>query len=152
VLKSLELPFPITVDAGKARIARKSLWTEYAAPVCSPDALQSRPSAVFPVYTNASSQPFLEHLHYVVPAVLPKLQVGETNALWLTAHALVMSTSSRSELLQYEHLRANEATLTMTGRLGVKEPLHSIYMYLLGHMSAIKTRKFSLGNNISEVG
>jgi hypothetical protein len=104
------------------------------------------------VHTNASSQPFLEHLHYVVPAVLPKLQVGETKALWLTAHALVMSTSSRSELLQYEHLRANEATLTMTGPLGVKEPLHSIYMYLLGHMSAIKTRRFSLGNNTSEVG
>ena len=152
VLHSLELPFPINVDAGRARIACKSLWIEYTAPVSSPDALQSHPSAVFPMPANASSQPFLEHLHYVVPEMLPKLQVAELNALWLTAHASIMGTTSGVELLQYENLGANEATLTMTGRLGVKESLHSIYMHVFGHMGASEMRNFRLGNGASDMG
>jgi hypothetical protein len=44
---SVELPVPLNTDAEKVKIARKSLWIEYTAPVAKLQALASRPDTVF---------------------------------------------------------------------------------------------------------
>jgi hypothetical protein len=46
---TLKLPLPLDGSRSKVRIARKSLWVEYQAPVADPALLSSRPDLVFPV-------------------------------------------------------------------------------------------------------
>jgi hypothetical protein len=50
---------------------------------------------------------------------------------WLTTHTPYPATMSASDYKQYEKVRA-DSKLTMPGRLGVKESLHSMFMHTVG--------------------
>jgi hypothetical protein len=47
--RDLVLPFPLSGDAAKVKIARKSLWIEYTAPVSDAKTLSIRPEYVLPI-------------------------------------------------------------------------------------------------------
>jgi hypothetical protein len=47
--KDLVLAFPLNGDAAKVKIARKSLWIEYTAPVSEVRTLSTRPEYMLPV-------------------------------------------------------------------------------------------------------
>jgi hypothetical protein len=47
--KDVSLPFPLNSDAAKIKIARKSLWIEYTAPVSKLQMLSARPDSMLPV-------------------------------------------------------------------------------------------------------
>jgi hypothetical protein len=52
--KNMKLPVPLNTDSGKIKIARKSLWIEYTAPVAKLQALASRPDTVFAMQLDAT--------------------------------------------------------------------------------------------------
>jgi hypothetical protein len=47
--KDVVLPFPLNQDAARVKIARKSLWIEYTAPVSDVKTLSARPEYVLPI-------------------------------------------------------------------------------------------------------
>ncbi|KAF2823611.1 hypothetical protein CC86DRAFT_422601 [Ophiobolus disseminans] len=142
--KSVALPLPVDIAAGKVKIARKSLWIEYLAPVAKVSALTLRPDSVFPIYIDLQSRPILDQLHYVDSDVLPKLENDSMNkhASWLMAHTSISATMSRSEECQYSKTLAK--CLVMPGRLGVKESLHTMYTHVFGLGGQAKSRFFCL--------
>lgn len=48
VRKRIVLPMPIDSTIGKTKVARKSLWIEYTAPIANAKLLASRADAIFP--------------------------------------------------------------------------------------------------------
>ncbi|KAF1937809.1 hypothetical protein EJ02DRAFT_505767 [Clathrospora elynae] len=151
--KSVALPLPVNVEVGKVKIARKSLWIEYLAPVAKVQELISRPDCVFPIHLDLESRPILDQLHYIDSDALPELQnnTKNTHASWLMAHASISATMSSSEERQYAKISANKS-LVMPGRLGVKESLHSIYAHIFGLAGQSKSRAFCLLSESIEIG
>ena len=95
------------------------------------------------MYTDVcdSQAPLLEHLAYVVPDTLPMLRID--TAKWLATHTSYPANMSASEYKQYEKIRA-DSKLTMPGRLGVKESLHSMFMHTVGLCGLAKSTYFCL--------
>lgn len=85
--------------------------------------------------------PLLEHLPYVAPDVLPIHSLD--SAGWLTIQTPYRATMSASECKRYERIKADRK-LTMPGRLGVKETLHSISVHMLGLCGVSKSNLFCL--------
>ncbi|KAF2034802.1 hypothetical protein EK21DRAFT_55723 [Setomelanomma holmii] len=151
--KSVALPLPVNVHVGKVKIARKSLWIEFLAPVAKVEELCSRPDYVFPIHSDPESRPILEQLHYIDSDALPELQNNTKNkhANWIMAHASILATMSSPEEHQHAKFSANKS-LVMPGRLGVKESLHSIYAHVFGLAGQAKSRAFCLLSASIELG
>jgi hypothetical protein len=156
--QSFNVPFPLKASAAKTRIARKQSWIEFISPVADMPFLAACPDNVFPLgmhgyescsssrdktYTNVCDRqaPLLEHLAYVVPDTLPMLRID--TASWLATLTPYHATMSASEYKQYEKIRA-DSKLTMPGHLGVKESLHSMFMYTGGLCGLAKSTWFCL--------
>jgi hypothetical protein len=63
----LELPLPVDGARSKVRVARKSLWVEYWAPVAEPAFLAARPDSMFSVMRDMqydNIQPILHPLKF----------------------------------------------------------------------------------------
>lgn len=130
---TFRLPLPLDCARGSTRIARKSLWVEYQAPVATLALLATRPDSVFPVMQDAKSDPVLEHLHYVLPDCLPKLHVGKSNshAKWLMMCTSIAATMTATELSMQK--KASLINITnKPGRLGIKESLYMMFMHVFG--------------------
>ncbi|KAF1846230.1 uncharacterized protein K460DRAFT_386537 [Cucurbitaria berberidis CBS 394.84] len=143
--KVLELPLPLDGARGKTKVARKSLWIEYSAPVAQPSLLASRPDSVFSIQMTPSSKPLLDHLHYVLPDVLPKMNNAKANINTDSLSALV---STRATMSATEHAAFKKAISTTDlhkgGRLGMKETIVSMFIMALGLQKQEKTSVFGL--------
>jgi hypothetical protein len=136
---TVQLPMPLESGQGKSKIARKSLWIEYSAPVAESAYMYIQPNVLFPLrkdsryagnthsldkVTNAafrSSCIELDQLHYVCPDVLPILDVSAEapNAHWLKWHTSGNDTMSVLERDQYRKIK--EKGEVPTGRMAIKD-------------------------------
>ncbi|KAF1944977.1 hypothetical protein EJ02DRAFT_509908 [Clathrospora elynae] len=142
--KSLQLTMPLDLSKGKTKIARKSLYIEFSAPIAEPAEMAKRPDLVFPMQKDARSSVIaLQQLHYVRADVLPKLHMGtnNSNANWLSSHISPRTTMSGAENREYTTLTANKS-LNMPGRLGIKNSIQNIYAHLFGIAGQAQLRIF----------
>ncbi|KAI4676515.1 uncharacterized protein J4E88_007433 [Alternaria novae-zelandiae] len=120
--ETVQLPMPLESCQGQTKIARKSMWIEYSAPVADSTSLSTQPNALFPLRKHPrSSTVELEQLHYVCPDVLPVLHIDTKgpHAMWLKWLTSGNATMSVSELdLSRKLQKRGEAPL---GRMGVKD-------------------------------
>jgi hypothetical protein len=81
----------------------------------------------------------------VQPDVLPKLHIGQHGSQneWLGAHTSPTTTMSGTEFREYKRCLAND-TLTMPGRLGVKESLQNMYAHLFSLQTQSQCKIFKL--------
>jgi hypothetical protein len=139
------LPLPLDYIHGLTRVARKSLWVEYQAPVTSLAVLAPRPGSVFPVMRDSRSTPVLEHLHYVMPDCLPNVHVGKSNshAKWVELCTSIAATMSATEFsIQKRASFSNIAS--KPGRLGIKESIYMMYMHVFGLCNRERAAVFNL--------
>lgn len=157
----LKLPLPLDHAEGKTKIARKSLWIEYIAPVAKHSMLAARPDSVFPMYrdeqyvTNGGSTArllthhrttlVLENLHYLSPDVLPKVFVGKNNsqANWVL-HCTRLETSTSAEEYAEQKRTGTYSTTSKSGRLSVKETISMMFMHIFGFRGLGMLESFAL--------
>ncbi|KAI8932270.1 hypothetical protein NX059_010471 [Plenodomus lindquistii] len=149
----LALPLPLHTASSKTKIARKSSWIEYTAPVASVKDLSLRADSVFRSFVNQESQPVLESLHYVHVDALPKLQLNAplSEIAWLTAVVSPKVTMSTAEFKQYQMMLAMDAVM-LPGRLGIKESLQSMYAHIFSLEGVARGQVFQLGTSATSFG
>jgi len=158
---TVQLPVPLELGQGKTKIARKSMWIEYSAPVADSASLSTQPNALFPLrkdpryvgnlhnlyVTHAqlrSSTVGLEQLHYVCPDVLPILHIDTKGPrpVWLKWLTSGNATMSRSELDQCRKIKERgEAPL---GRMRVKDRIFQIISEFAGLNSTAQYSIFGI--------
>ncbi|KAF1967994.1 hypothetical protein BU23DRAFT_602460 [Bimuria novae-zelandiae CBS 107.79] len=152
IFDRLKLAFPLDSSRGKGKIARKSSWIEYTAPVMETKLLGTRSDSIFVAGINDRNEVSLEHLHYVHPDVLPTIHVGknDVHAKWIcmvTDSAVTMSENEYSAYGQY--LRNN--AMNKPGRFGVKESIYNMVMNILGINGFAQSSTFTLKSSAGSV-
>ncbi|KAF2678823.1 hypothetical protein K458DRAFT_480637 [Lentithecium fluviatile CBS 122367] len=150
-LHQIELPIPLNGAKGRGKVARKSSWIEYTAPLADTVMIAIRPDSVFPAKISRRGDISLDHLHYVHPSVLPILHVGKeiTQAHWIARHSSTLATMSAPDHAIYEKY-LQFSSLNKPGRLALKESIFTIIMHVLGLEGREKSVTFGLvtGANI----
>ncbi|KAF1952907.1 hypothetical protein CC80DRAFT_571306 [Byssothecium circinans] len=148
VVHKTKLPQPLDGNRGKGKIARKSLWAEYTAPVAEPTNLANRKDLVFPASINDKGAILLESLHYVEPNVLPALFIGKAtqHVQWLGTHASTLSTMTIPEYAAYGKYLSRQAA-NKPGRMGVKETIFNMFMRIFGLNGMEKGSIFAFDNS-----
>lgn len=82
----LSLPVPLEATNSRTRIARKSGWVEYIAPISDPNAMNNRPDGMFPIDLSGETL-ILQNLHYLDLDKLPILSMSDKPKIaWLKPH------------------------------------------------------------------
>ncbi|KAF2265489.1 hypothetical protein CC78DRAFT_579231 [Lojkania enalia] len=148
--RKFELPVPLDKDRGKGKIARKSGWLEYSAPLASSSSLSLSPDLMFPMRMDNSPGLLLDHLHYISPGTMPQLQytLSRENADWILSLMSPLATMSSSELKEFGSSTA-KGSYSNSARVDFKNTLCSMVASFLGHSKIPRSSVFSISNNYS---
>ncbi|KAL1962427.1 hypothetical protein VTN77DRAFT_9698 [Rasamsonia byssochlamydoides] len=121
----ISLPIPLELTGGKTRIARKSSYIEYIAPVAAKDSLSVRPESLFP--TVLQETPTLRNLPYVKLDRLPILNIKDkSNLEWMNPHVGSMF-SARERRERDTCLKSG--IKCQDSRINFKDSLLSLFMH-----------------------
>ncbi|KAF3482025.1 uncharacterized protein GIQ15_04784 [Arthroderma uncinatum] len=127
--ENIRLPLPVLVTNTKTRIARKSSYVEFIAPIASPMSLVQRSDNVYPVgiYENT---PILQNLDYTALDKLPILDVKNKSKLgWLCP--VLSDMFSARERMEREKYRSSTTNCPDT-RVNFKDSLYALFGYFSG--------------------
>ena len=131
--RRVSLPVPLQMTGGKVRIARKSSYVEFIAPIASPQELSGRAECLFPILLTNDGRPALQNLHYVNLNRLPTLAVEDSSSRkklkWLNPHLSSM-WSARERMERQRFLRS--ALSCGDVRVNFKDSLFSLFMHFTG--------------------
>ncbi|KAF2469196.1 uncharacterized protein BDR25DRAFT_230166 [Lindgomyces ingoldianus] len=149
--KELELPMPLNSALGKGKVARKSCWVEYTAPIVHVASLTLRPDLIFPMRAGQRPGFILENLHYLRPDVLPILQVPRvpTAIEWLASHTAPLATMSKSEFAEFITV-ADTTKFPQNGRVGFKHSISALFLHFAELQGRKKAHVFHLSTTASE--
>ncbi|EFR01962.1 hypothetical protein MGYG_04963 [Nannizzia gypsea CBS 118893] len=121
----IQLPFPVLSVNTKTRIARKSSYIEFIAPIASTRDLAQNPDNIFPVdlYDNG---PVLRNLDYTALDKLPKLELKDSSKLsWIKL--LVGDMFSATEDKERNELLKGSIISSSDVRMNFKDSLVSLF-------------------------
>ncbi|KAK2867969.1 hypothetical protein FQN49_003287 [Arthroderma sp. PD_2] len=127
--QNIQLPLPVLMANTKTRVARKSSYVEFIAPIASTGALAHRPDNIFPVeiYENT---PILRNLDYTALDKLPILDLENKSKIrWL--NPLVSDMFSDRERRERENNMSSTA-ICKDARVNFKDSLHTLFGFFSG--------------------
>ncbi|EAS32822.3 uncharacterized protein CIMG_03846 [Coccidioides immitis RS] len=143
LVKQVRLPVPINMVGSVTRIARKSSYVEFVAPVAPQVLLSRRPDSLYLVSVNHGI-PTVRNPHYISLDHLPILNISRPLRLgWLTPHlADMFSAKERSERDKSMELSTKCENL----RARFKDSLFTLFMQVTGAQGGMSYSVFGLDN------
>ncbi|KAM5441428.1 hypothetical protein MferCBS31731_003499 [Microsporum ferrugineum] len=142
---NINLPLPIQMVNTKTRVARKSSYIEFIAPIASPGSLARYTDNVFPieVYENI---PILRNLDYTALDRLPIIDLRNKSKLMWLKLLLTDMFSARELDLRKKHLTSSDCGDV---RVNFKESLNTLFGYFSGVGVQSRCTVFGLDNEAS---
>lgn len=125
----VDLPMPLLMTGTKTRVARKSSYIEFIAPVASPEHLLPRPDSIFPIGTF-NSIPLPKNVDYLKLDQLPIIDTRNASKLqWLIPSVATMF-SGREKMEREKHTQS--PTNCRDARVNFKDSLSCLFMRFAG--------------------
>lgn len=143
LVKRVQFPTPISTTNGKTKVARKSSYIEYIAPVPSQKDISARSDSLYPIFQDKGTVG-LRTPHYVSLDQLPIFSRQDTSDLsWLSPRISDMF-SARERTIRETHMASGQKHGDM--RVSFKDSLMSMFSHVTGINGARRHDVLALNN------